>query len=344
MAKHLAPITVSATLLSQIFIYLNTLKVDVDAFLHSLDVDPDAVKAPDARIPIETYLRIQDEAAVFVEDPCFGLHVGEFAEAGSWSILGYMMMNCKNVGEAFEKSARYSRIIGNLIEVKIEPKLNRSKLIFFASPQAPEMSRHCFDTAFSTTVCMVRSFTGVDLHPLEVAFTYEEPQSRSEYDRIFQCPIFFGQIENFFTIDTSVFKTPVLMANPNLLKHFENYAREFLLEMERRNEHTRVVTKIIMAHLDDEALSIEKVAQEMSISVRTLQKRLEEEGVIFSELLREVRQKLAQKYLRENYSVEQITYLLGFSEPSAFRKAFKKWLGLTPREYREQSFSAMTGI
>jgi len=337
--KHSAPITVSATLLSQTFIYLNSLQVDIDAFLYSLDVDPKPVRSPDARIPIETYLRIQEEAALFVNDPCFGLHVGEYAEAGSWSILGYMLMNCRNVGEAFEKSVRYSRIIGNLIEVSIERKLNKSKLIFLTSPHAPEMSRHCLDTAFSTTICMMQNFTGVDMHPLEVTFTYAEPQSKSEYDRIFQCPILFGQKENSFTIDARVFNTPILMANPSLLQHFEKYAQEFLAELDRRNEHTGVVTKLILAHLDDEALSIEKVAKEMSISVRTLQKRLEDEGVIFSDLLREIRRKLAQKYLRENYSVEQITYLLGFSEPSAFRKAFKKWSGVTPREYREQSFS-----
>jgi AraC-like DNA-binding protein len=60
--------------------------------------------------------------------------------------------------------------------------------------------------------------------------------------------------------------------------------------------------------------------------------------VIFSDLLRDIRQRLAIKYLRENYTVEQITYLLGFSEPSVFRKSFKKWLGVTPREYREGSF------
>jgi AraC-like DNA-binding protein len=337
--KHPAPITVSATLLSQTFIYLASLEVDIDAFLQSLDVDPESVKSPDTRIPIETYLRIQDEAAVFVNDPYFGLHAGEYAEAGSWSILGYMMMNCRNVGEAFEKSVRYSRIIGNLIEVRIERKLNKSRLIFFTSPQAPELTRHCLDTSFSTTICMMQNFTGVDMHPLEVTFSYAEPQSRSEYERIFQCPILFGQKENSFTIDTSVFNTPILMANPSLLKHFEEYAQGLLAELDRQNEHTRVVTKIILAHLDDEALSIEKVAKEMSISVRSLQKRLEEEGVIFSDLLRETRQTLAHKYLRENYSVEQITYLLGFSEPSAFRKAFKKWSGVTPREYREQSFS-----
>lgn len=344
MTKISTSITVSATLLSQIFIYLDSLKSDTDSFLHALDIDHLFVRSPDARIPIETYLRIQDEAAVFLNDPYFGLHVGEFAEAGSWSILGYMMMNCKNVGEAFEKSARYSRIIGNLIEVRIERKLNKSKLIFFTSPHAPEMSRHCFDTAFSTTICMMRNFTSVDMHPLEVTFTYVEPESSPEYKRIFQCPILFGQKENSLTIDTSVFNTPILMANPSLLEHFEKYAQEFLAEIDGRNEHTRVVTKLIIARLDDEALSIEKVAKEMSISVRTLQKRLEEEGVVFSDLLRDIRHRLARKYLREKYSVEQITYLLGFSEPSAFRRAFKKWSGVTPREYREQSFAAMTGI
>ena len=92
--------------------------------------------------------------------------------------------------------------------------------------------------------------------------------------------------------------------------------------------------KIILSKLDDEKLSIKKVAREMSVSVRTLQNRLKEEGVVFSELLTDTRQKLAKKYLQEDYSVEQITYLLGFSEPSVFRKAFKKWSGVTPRQFQ----------
>jgi AraC-like DNA-binding protein len=344
VTKISTSITVSATLLSQIFIYLYSLKFDTDAFLYSLGINPSQVRSPDTRIPIATYLQIQDEAAVFLKDPYFGLHVGEFAEAGSWSILGYMMMNCKNVGEAFEKSLRYTRIIGNLIEVKMERQPGKSKLIFFTAPYAPEMSRHCFDTSFSTTICMMRNFTGMDVRPLDVSFIYAEPDSRVEYDRIFQCPIRFSQKENSFTVDASIFDTPILMANPRLLEHFEKYAQDFLSGIERRNEYTRAVTRIIIAQLDDEVLSIEKVAREMSIGVRTLQKRLEEEGVVFSDLLREIRYSLAKKYLRENYSVEQITYLLGFSEPSAFRRAFKKWSGVTPREYREQSFSATTGI
>ena len=334
------PITVSVTVLSQLFLYLASLKVDIDRFLHSVGIDPASVKSPDARIPIETYLLIQDEAAEYVHDPYLGLHMGEFAEAGSWSILGYMMMNCKNLAEAAEKSGRYQRIIGNLIEARSQFRFNKMKAIFFTPPHAPKMSRHCFEAAFSSSVRMMRTLTGVKLSPLEVTFIYPEPESTAEYERIFCCPVLFGQKENSMTMDMRLGNTPVRMANPGLLEYFEKYARDFLAEMNRKDEHTRTVTRIILAHLDDENLSIDKVAREMSVSIRTLQNYLQAEGVVFSDLLKDIRERLAKKYLHEDYSVEQITYLLGFSEPSVFRKAFKKWAGVTPREFREIQFSA----
>ena len=176
MVASLEPITVSVTVLSQMFLYLDSLKVNIDTFLRSLRVDPASVRLPDARVPIETYLLIQDEAAEYVNDPYFGLHMGEFAEAGSWSILGYMMMNCNTLGEAIEKSGRYSRIIGNLIEARAELKFNKVKAIFFTPPHAPKMSRHCFEATFSSSVRMMRSLTGMDINPLEVGFIYPEPR------------------------------------------------------------------------------------------------------------------------------------------------------------------------
>ena len=346
MAKNISPdpISVSVTVLSQLFLYLASLQVDINEFLRSLGVEPAAVRLPDARIPLETYLLIQDEAAEFTLDPYFGLHMGEYAEAGSWSILGYMMMNCKTLREAFEKTARYSRIVGNLLEAKVQLQFNKIKIVYLTPPYAPKMSRHCFEAVFSSSVRMIRMLTGVKLSPLEVRFIYSQPESIAEYDRIFGCPVFFGQKENSLTFDMSLVNTPILMANPGLLQYFENYAQEFLAQLDSKQANTRAVTGIILSRLDDEALSIEKVAKEMSVSVRTLQKHLEQEGVVFSGLLQDIRERLAKKYLRENYSVEETTYLLGFSEPSVFRKAFKKWAGVTPREYRERASSSSSPI
>jgi AraC-like DNA-binding protein len=322
------------------FSYLDSLQVDRDAFLRSLDVDAAILNGPDAYIPIATYLQIQEGAAVYTHDPYFGLHMGEFAEAGSWSILGYLMMNCETLVQAFEKSARYQRIIGNLIEGNATLRFNKIKVTLSTPPHAPNMSRHCFESTIASTVRLMRTLTGQEISPLQVNFIYPEPDSTAEYERIFRCPVLFGQKENGFTLDFKVIFTPILYANPDLLEHFENYAQEFLTEMERQSEVASTVMKILLSNLDDEDLSIRKVAREMSISVRTLQNRLKAEGVVFSDLLQEVREKLAKKYLRENYSVADITYLLGFSEPSVFRKAFKKWAGVTPAQYRESPLSA----
>jgi AraC-like DNA-binding protein len=188
---------------------------------------------------------------------------------------------------------------------------------------------------------MMRTLTGEEINPLKVTFSYPEPESTAEYERVFRCPVLFDQKETGFTISIDVLQKPILYANPELLQHFERYAQAYLAEMDRQDEHTRAVTKIILSRLDDEGLTIKKVAKEMAVSVRTLQYRLKGEGVVFTDLLKDVRENLAKKYLCQDYTVEEITYLLGFSEPSVFRKAFKKWSGVTPSEYRERPFSAI---
>ena len=272
------PITVCITVLSQMFLYLRSLNVDVDEFLRSINVDPEMVKAPDSRIPIDTYLHIQESAAEYVNDSKFGFHMGQYAEPGSWSILGYLMMNCSTLAEAMEKSGRYSRIIGNLIETNAHIHFNKLKLVFGTPPHAPKMSRHCFESAFTSLVRMVRTLTGKPLNPWEVTFTYPKPDSLEEYEHFFGCPVYFGQRENSMTIDLALGNTPILMANEDLKNYFEKYAREFLAGMDQNKEFTNSVTRIILAHLDDESLTIQNVAKEMALSVRTLQKRLESEG------------------------------------------------------------------
>jgi len=332
-------IEVSTAILRQMFSYLDSLHIDKEDLLRSLGVDPAIIASPDAYIPIETYLLIEDGAAEYISDPYFGLHMGEFAEAGSWSILGYMMMNCQNLVQAFEKSTRYHRIIGNLIGGKTSLQADKIKVTLTTPPQAPIMSRHCFESTIASTFRLIRTLTGKEINPVKVQFTSPQPESTAEYERVFACPVLFGQKENAFFMHFSVIFTPILYANPGLLNYFEDYAQRFLAEMEGQSEVANKVIKILLASLDDEDLSIKKVAREMSVSVRTLQNHLKAEGVVFSDLLQEVREKLAKKYLQENYSVEEITYLLGFSEPSVFRKAFKKWAGITPAQYRQTPFS-----
>ena len=339
MKKKASPadIFVSITVLNQLFAYLKSLNVNIDSFLESIGVLSSEVRSPDGQISIEIYLLIQDSAAEHINDPLLGLHMGEYAEAGSWSILGYLMANCRTLGEAFEKSGRYHRIIGNLIEGRGKIKFNKIQLELYTPPHAPAMSPICFESTLSSSVCMVRRLSGQDLNPIEVTFSHAPQGPMEEYERVFGCPVKFNQKSNTISMHPSLLNTPVRYANPQLRDQFEQYAQKFISEIENNNPYSQEVTRIILSRLDDENISIKSVAKEMNVSVRTLQKWLKAEGTVFSDLLTDIRKRLARKYIQEDYSIAEITYLLGYSEPSVFRKAFKKWQGITPKEFRESA-------
>lgn len=339
MESGLEPIVISTALLLQMARYLDSVGLDAAALLAAKGHDPAVLKDPDARIPLALYLDAEAAAVEATGDPCFGLHMGEHAEPGSWNILGYMMMNCTTLAEAFAKSGRYHKIIGTLIRGK--PGLGKSgfKIVLKVPPHAPAMPRHCFEATLASMVVIARKLAGrPDIAPNEVRFSAPAPSAQAffeEYRRVFRCPVRFAQGEDSIAFEPSLGAVPVLAPNPGLLRLFEEHADEFLARIEGGRTTTRKVSEIILSRLDDRKLGIKAVARELSMSVRSLQARLLAEGSPFSALLQDTREALAKKHLREGYTVEDITFMLGFSDPSAFRKAFKKWTGLTPKEFRD---------
>jgi len=332
-------IYVSVGILRQLVCYLKHCEVNVERLLHSIGVDPVILSLPDARIPFETYITIEDEAVRVMGDPCFGLHMGEFFETGNWSILGFMMMNCHTLGEAFEKAGRYAGIVGNLIQGSVQVRIKTVKLTLSVPDYAPKMSRHCFESSLASAVTLARNLSGREINPLEVGFTSSLPPCIDEYSRIFRCPVLFDRKDCYMVLDSSIATIPVKLPNPALLEYFENYAQEYLSSIENVEKVTREVTRIILMNLDNKALTIGKIARDMAVSKRTLQYQLRSEGTEFRTLLQETREKLAKKFLNENYTIEDITYMLGFTDPSVFRKSFKKWTGHTPKEFRLTSSS-----
>lgn len=331
---------VSIGVLVQLEYYLSCLGIDTEKVFSLAGLDIGILKSPDERVPVEKYIQIEDEAAKAADDPCFGLHMGQYTEAGNWSILGYMMMNCKNIGEAFEKFAKYSDIIGNLVKGEAKENSDFVRISLTVPEDAPRISRHCYEGYLSSIIRLARNISGKDVRPIEVGLAFPKAEKNDEYEKVFGCPVLFDKKDNYLIIDKDTRNIPALLPNDNLLECFENYAREFLSGIDDSNSIAYKVKHHILSNMDNEKLSIKFVARELSMSVRSLQAHLKNEGVEFSKLLKESREQLAKKYLKENYTIEDITYLLGFSDPSAFRKAFKNWLGITPKEYRESPAAA----
>ncbi len=196
------------------------------------------------------------------------------------------------------------------------------------------MSRHCFEATLASSITMVRRLTGCDLAPLAVRLPGDRPADDSEYRRVFRCPVHFGAKNPGMDIPMSMISVPLLAPDPAMAARFAAWADECLARLPSLRITSERTVRVMIGRLDDPALSARAVAREIGMSLRSLQSLLAEEGTNFSDLLRQARESLACRYLRSKRSVEDITCLLGFSEVSVFRKAFKKWTGMTPGEYR----------
>jgi len=330
-------IDISHSLLTHMLLYLKSIGIDGDELACDAGLDSKILSHKDARIPTEAYLAIQEEGVRISGDECFGLHMGEFIEPRSYSVVGYLMANCATLGDAFRKATRYSSIVGSLLSSSTRFSFQTSEVVLEAAPYAPTLSRHCFDSAISGVLQMMRSMSGQAIRPEKVRFSFPSPRSTKEYERVLQCPVCFDMKHTSITMDNKVAGIPVLQPDEGLLEYIESYARDLCAELANGQPTARLAAKAILKHLDDKSFSIKSIASSLSMSPRTLQAKLRSEGTGFKEVLDDTRRRLAEKNIREGGSIEDITYMLGFSEPSAFRKAFKKWTGLTPREYANRT-------
>lgn len=168
-----------------------------------------------------------------------------------------------------------------------------------------------------------------------VSFRHASPGDISEYQRIFQTDLKFAMPFNRLAFNAAYLDWPVLSSNANLLSFFEQQADAMLGTLNGGDRYTQKVAYLIAEHLKGELPKIDAIASELSISIRHLQRELQAEGTSFQKLLDQTRQELALRYLKDpTFSIHDIAFLLGFSAPSAFNRAFKRWTGKTPRCYR----------
>ena len=182
---------------------------------------------------------------------------------------------------------------------------------------------------------MCQITTGEALLPVHVSLQRPRPDCEAEFVRVFGASIDYDRPDNRLRFDNAVLNRPLTTANPELARINDQTVVDYLARFDRASIAMQVRAKII-EQLPDGMPKQEHIADTLHVSLRSLQRRLKEEETSFKDLLEDTRQSLAEQYLREHHrSIGEITYLLGFSEPSNFTRAFKRWTGKTPVEYRE---------
>lgn len=294
------------------------------------------LRDPVARFPYPAVNLLWQLAAKTTGDPAFGLKVAGFWHPTTLHALGYAWLASSNLEEAFARAARYTRLVntaaGGVLHIEKTPYT--FKVVGDQRNIEPKPSPFAVDATTAMLVVMCREAYGEQFDPLKIALRRENPGCEDRYQEFFRCPVIFSQPENAIWLDPESVVEPLATANPELVRINDRVASEYLAKLDRSDIVARVRSHLI-ERLPGGGGDEARVASELNLSLRSLQRKLRAEGVSFSELLEDTRRELGRDYVRDTQlSINEISYLLGFTEPGNFSRAFRRWYGKTPSEFR----------
>jgi AraC-like DNA-binding protein len=304
----------------------------------------DDLQDQDNRIPLANYTALLKAGIELCNEPALALLFGETVRLQDISIVGLIGVVWDDAESARRQVNRYAPLSldpdeggpADAIEFVRENEgvwLKFTSDIFVANPLLTESS-------FARNVCGARAmaasmpdFANVTF-PKAIRFTHSEPSYRAEYDRVFGVPLFFDSHMNALLIDEAILNMKLPRTNPYLEELLTARAEELLKNLESSKSIRGRVESLLLPTLHTGDASIDKIAARLALSRQTLFRKLKTEGVTFEQVLDDLRHRLAIHYLiGKKLPVKETAYLVGFSEPAAFSRAFKRWTGSSPRIY-----------
>jgi AraC-like DNA-binding protein len=327
--------TVSIYVLRAIVAAVTRCCVDVSAYLSDLGVTAEALASDDTRVRfsiIHDAWRLAEQRA---NDPLFGLHTAQTGKLGELDVLDYVCRSSKTLGECFAHAERYIRILHEGAEIRVSVAGREAQISYLPSSHPGGVLRQGAEYIIAGLLLRGRTFTGVQWSPREVWFQHPAPPDDAGHQKLFGCPIVFGRETNALVIDRALLDLPVPTADPGLNAVLSRHAEELLARLPTTNLLADQVRRLLPEALRKSDLQIESLAARLQLTPRSLQRRLREENTSFLLLLEETRRDLALRYVRERgMTVAELAFLLGFSDASTFVRAFKRWTGETPTDFR----------
>jgi AraC-like DNA-binding protein len=308
---------------------------DPDQILRKFEIDRSAFSEPEGFIPSSIFAGILEAAAQGTADDCFGLHLGENYNPRNIGPLVYVVLNSPTIRAGIENFERYLQVYNEAAKWFFTWEGNRGYIRYLLTDLGINSLRQSNEHGMTIAFNMLRMMVGSHWAPKEVQFAHEAPKQTSEHLRIFHAPVSFGCKTNAIVIDRQFVEREVPAADQRLYQILKRYLDQVLSEMPREDNLLASVHRATAETMRDGDLKLARVAKQMAMSARTLQRQLKERGVDFKQLTDETRRRFAINYLKERkHTLTEVAFLLGYSEVSAFNRAFKRWTGSTPLEYR----------
>lgn len=313
--------------------------LDQGAALAAAGLSRDDLQDNGGRLPSEAHEKLLGHLLGVSADPLFGLHAAQYVQPGSWSVLGYITMNCATLGEAMSRIAPYEKLVGDMGTSRIEAAGDHVRLIWTCRHEKSEIRRHMVENVLASWLLYARWIADMDSSPQEVWFEHAQPAgtAQADYEQVFGCPVRFEQPANALLVPLDYLGVPLRQADAKLLRTLEEHALTLMAGLDDDEPLPQRVKNALRLLLKEGLPRKERVAERFNMTVRTLQRHLQLAGTSYQEILDELRQELAEHYLtRSDLAVQDIAQYLGFTESRSFHRSFKTWTGMTPGEFREQ--------
>jgi AraC-like DNA-binding protein len=290
---------------------------------------------PNARIPTTRMQTLWGLAVEVTGNPCLGLLAARQFQPAALHGLGFAWLASDTLYDAFGRLVRYHRLINPAIDFRLEDGTDTIDLVIQIPQELLTGVYASSDNGIASFLRMCRITVSKHIMPVHVMLERPEPTCTREFEDMFGPSIEYGAPANRLCFDKVLVTGHLPTALPELARMNDQTVIDYLARFDHANITMQVRARII-EQLHDGRPNQEAIAKTLHVSLRSLQRRLKDEATSFQELLETTQQELALQYMRDSRrSIGEITYLLGFSEPSNFTRAFKRWTGLSPAAFRK---------
>lgn len=296
-------------------------------------MDPSALDDPQARYPVAASRRLWALAVQATGDEAFGITAARHAEFTHFHALGVAVIASLSLRDAFERCARYLAVVSDAASLHLQD--GPGVLVATIAPAVGEAAPapEAMDAYAAVFMRLSRGLLGRDFNPQALRLQRSAPSCPEAWQRMFRCPVHFSAEHNQLLLPADRVDRPLESASPELAAANEAIAQRLLAAREPSDWGQRV-QRLLTERLPQGDPGEAAIAEALHLSLRSLQRKLAEQGTRYGELLQQTREALARQYLVEGrHSVSEVAYLLGFGDASSFSRAFKRWTGSAPSQF-----------
>ena len=309
---------------------VDALGFDAESMFTRAGLDFSKIYDADARFGVAEVYQLWRIATAETKHPCLLFEMATYLEPWMLHAVGHAWITSPTLLAALQRLERSHRMLSTNVEIKLVQLQGAWQLSVNVIESMDDT-----DGAFACVLQMCRLCYGDDLKPLEVHLIRLEPKDASPITDFFNCPVEFGYAENVMVLNSSDLQRKLRGSNPEIAAAMDELINSYLARFDSTDVVSRV-REVVVAYLVHGEPDKEIIADELKLSPRTLQRRLSEQDSSVKKIVDETRHQLSTAYLDKSHlSIKEVAYSLGFNDPSNFSRAFRRWEGVSPKEYRK---------